>query len=163
MKRPRFSLRFVLLAFALLAVALYVFVVRPTALANRFVAAVSEQDYIAALRVMRGDEEAKQLLELVRPEHSSKPDRVYAEVMSREWEDWWRGQRRVIFRRTLHSSQNGFVDWTEDTDIVSGTLGLEIQKTPVKLKFTFPATSPDPQPTVNPGEGFRLEQNTPTG
>jgi hypothetical protein len=163
--RPRFSLRLILLAFALLAVALYVFVVRPTTLANRFVAAVSQQEYEAAGRLMCNEEEAKEWVEMVRPEYSSKPDRVYAEVMPREWQDVWRGQRRILFRLALHSALDGnFVDWTQDTDIVARTRGLEIMRTPVNLNFNFPTGSPDSQPAIiNSGEGFYLEDKGPTG
>lgn len=159
--RPRFSLRLILLAFALLGLALYVFVVRPTALAQRFVAAVEERDYDAAQRLMvDGGDWGR----VVRPPQSFKADRIYAELMPREWQDVWRVRRRIILRISRHNDRNGnYIDWTEDNDLVARPLGLELVM-PDNMNLNWPAVLRDVQPAIiNPGEGVRLEPNSRTG
>ncbi len=163
--RARFSLRFMLVAFALLAAALYLHVVRPTALARKFVTAVSRQDFDTARELMIGDDGWSGI---VRPENGPKPDRVYAEVMPWEWQDMWRGQRRIVLTIARHNGSIGrngaYVDWTEGTDLVAGPRGLVEIQSPVNVNFKWPTVAPDTQPAIiNPGEGVRVEPNLRTG
>jgi hypothetical protein len=123
--RPRFSLRLVLVAFALLSVLLYVLIIRPTTLANRFVDAVGRRDYDAAQALMSN---AGEWDGVVNPPQVFKADRVYAELMPREWEDVWSCERRIVLRVARHNDRNeNYVDWTEDTDVVAHPHGLKVQ------------------------------------
>lgn len=121
--RPRFSLRLVFVAATLVAIALYWFIVRPTATANRFTTAVSKHDYSTARSLLHDDfwvfePQPKSIAESI--------DLVYAEVLPREWSDIWRCQRRIILRVGRHADGiRRHVEWTEDTDVVAHINSLE--------------------------------------
>lgn len=166
--RPRFSLRMFLIAFTVATVALYVTVVRPDKMADRFVVAAMQQNNEAVERLMSDEQSTVEWNHAVGREQSSKLDRVYAEVLPREWQDLWRAQRRIILRTARHSNQNSnFVDWTEDTDVVAAVRGLQIKTSPVgrpaTIQLTFPISAPDLPTIINPGEGSRLEKGTVNG
>jgi hypothetical protein len=110
---------------ALSAVAVYWFISRPTILANRFVAAVERQDYKTAKSLLRNEywffDPAAEFTDSI--------DRIYAEVLPREWSDFRACQRRLILRVSRHEDTDGrHVDWTEDTDVVASSSGLEIKQ-----------------------------------
>jgi hypothetical protein len=121
--RLRFSLRLVFVAATLVAIALYWFIVRPTAMANLFTTAVRERDYATARSLLHDDfwallPQPKSLTESI--------DLVYAEVLPREWSDIWHCQRRIILRVGRHADGIGrHVEWTEDTDVVAHINSLE--------------------------------------
>jgi hypothetical protein len=119
--KPRFSLRRLLIAFALLAVLLHVCVVRPTSSAERFAAAVLREDYSAARAFLIDGNDWDTAIGL----GSSKADHIYADVMPREWQDILRCRRRIVLRVSRHEDRNGgYIDWTEDSDIVAYPGGL---------------------------------------
>lgn len=120
--RPRFSLRVILVVIALSAGALYYGCVRPTMVAQRFVAAVMRRDYAAASR-LAGDERWQAV---VHP-NGSRADWLYAELVPRESADWWRCERHVLLRISRHSDlDGGYRDWTEDNDVVVGPAGVRM-------------------------------------
>lgn len=123
--RPRFSIRLLLVVVALLAVALYILFVRPTTVAERFVDAVNERDFDTARSLL-----IDQDFWLFRDDPTSVPksvQRVYAEIVPREWSDIWSLQRRILLRVIHQDRSNGRrVDWTEDTDVVAYINGVEV-------------------------------------
>jgi hypothetical protein len=126
----RFSLRLVFVAFTLLAAALYWCIVRPTILANRFVAAITAHDYELGMSLL-----TKKTLWVFDhgPQRTAVVDRIYTEVLPRESTDIWMCQRRIIFRVAYHDDTEGrHVEWTEDTDIVAGPTGLVASEFPRK-------------------------------
>ena len=158
----RFSLRLVLLVFALLALVLYTYVVRPTAVANEFVAAVMREDFPAARQLIVGPHD---WVGVVEPADAPSPDSIYAEVLPRDWGDLWRGRRRVIFRIARHNDvRGGHTEWTEDTDVIAGPRGVRFDLPP-GVNFNWPTRywQSSPRSISNPGEGMRLEPNLRTG
>jgi len=152
--RPKFSLRLMLILIALVSVALYVFIVRPSAFANRFVAAIGEQDFDTAQRLLMNEREWRRV---VNPDVSGMPDRIYAELMPREWQDVLRAQRRIVLRLSRHNNFRGnYVDWTEDFDVAARPRGLQIML-PANMNFNWPDVHETPPAVINPGEGIKLE------
>ncbi len=154
--RLRFSLRLVFALITLSAIALYCFVVRPTMLAQKFVVAVSRQDYGAAKQLMIGEATWRRIVE----QHNfPAPDRIYAELVPREWQDVWRGRRRILFRVARHNDFRGaHVEWTEDTDFVAGARGLDAPLTG-RINYNWPAIKPPESTITNPSDLIRLEWN----
>lgn len=135
--RPRFSLRLILVVVALSAGALYFGCVRPTMVAQRFVAAVMRRDFVAASQ-LAGDDRWQAV---VQP-NGSRADWVYAELVPREWADCWRCERHIILRVSQHSDHDGgYRDWTEDTDVVAGPTGVRIPE-PVQTTSFHPTLHP---------------------
>jgi hypothetical protein len=129
--RPRFSIRLLLVAFAVLAAACYVLFARPTVLAERFVAAVMGRDFRAAQSLLRNRDD-RSLDDILGGgtrrgnQATSKVVLVYAEVLPREWTDLWAFQRRVILRVALQDDSNGrHTDWTEDARLITRPWGLD--------------------------------------
>lgn len=157
--RPRISLRLAFGLIALVSVALYVFVVRPSAFANRFVAAIGEQDFDTARGLLVNERDWRRVVD---PDTSGMPDRIYAELMPREWQDVLRAQRRIVLRLSRHNNFRGnFVDWTEDFDVTARPRGLEIM-VPANMNFNWPKVHEAQPAVINPGEGIQLEPNTQT-
>ena len=158
--RPRFSLRLALTVLALVSVALYVFIVRPSVFANRFVAAIGEQDFDAARGLLVNERDWRRVVD---PKTSGMPDRIYADLMPREWQDVLRAQRRIVLRLSRHNNFRGnFVDWTEDFDVTARPRGLQIM-VPANMNFNWPKVHEAQPAIINPGEGIQLEPNTQTG
>lgn len=158
--RPRFSLRIALGLTALVSVALYVFIVRPSVIANRFVAAIGQKDFEAAQGLLVNEREWRRVVD---PDVSGMPDRIYAELMTREWQDVLRAQRRIVLRLSRHNNFRGnFVDWTEDFDVTARPRGLEIM-VPANMNFNWPKVHEAQPAVINLGEGIQLEPNTQTG
>ena len=84
--RPRFSLRWLLIAFTLVAVALYVFFVHPTVRANRFVGAINGGEF-GELKALRMTEKLGVSLE---------DCKVSAEVKPRTWRDVYKFRRKAL-------------------------------------------------------------------
>jgi hypothetical protein len=145
---------------AIVAAILYAFVARPTMIAQRFVAAVAKQDYDRAGAMLRSRSD---WVRVVRPGGSVKADRIYAEVQPREWSDVWNCRRRILVRVSRHSEKSGgYVDWTEDSELVTRLRGLEVVF-PANLNINWPMRVPSQPAVINPGEGLRLEANLRTG
>ena len=84
--RPRFSLKWLLIAFTILGVAFYVAFVRPTVIANRFIALV-DRDENQKAQALFSDSTT-----LV---FKTTPVIVRAELLPRTWEDVYKMQRRL--------------------------------------------------------------------
>jgi hypothetical protein len=124
----RLSLRRMFFAFALVTYFFYLFAVRPTALANRFVAAVQRHDYASARALLLPDDvgmswEVGSLSAMSAP----SIDAIYVEVLPCEWHDVLTATRRVILRVARRSDEKGrHTEWTEDTEIESLPNGLKV-------------------------------------
>lgn len=92
--RPRFSLRLLMIAVTLLAIACYWFFVRPTAIAQRFVSAVGEKNYQQA-ESLCFDVDSKFLSETLDKIGNAE---VQVEIQPRDWQDIWKLQRRMILK-----------------------------------------------------------------
>jgi hypothetical protein len=136
-----FSLRGLMLVTAVVAIGTYWFVVRPTAIANRFVTAVEKTDFDGAKSLMGDDEILSTGSKLNR-----RVDRIYAEVLPREWEDIWRSQRQIILQFACHEDKEGaHVEWTEDYELIADPSGITRN-----TFFRFGSTDfrkPPPDPT----------------
>jgi hypothetical protein len=86
-RRFRFSMRWMLIAFTVLSFGFYLFFIRPTVLANRFVAAVES-----------GKHELDPSIQLAATSFGKKPVFRYtsAYLLHREWSDVWECQHRVM-------------------------------------------------------------------
>jgi len=84
--RPRFSLRWLLIAFTLAAVAFYVCFVHPTIRANRFVSAI-KRGYFEELKALKMHEKLGVSLE---------DCKVTAEVKPRTWRDVYKFRRKAL-------------------------------------------------------------------
>jgi hypothetical protein len=158
--RRRFSIRILFIGIAIVATVVYVFVVRPSAIAQRFVAAIALQDYDRAGAMLRLPND---WVRIVRPLDSEKADRVYAELQPREWRDVWNCRRRIRVTVSRHSNNNGgYVDWTEDSEFVALPMGLD-GTFPAALDINWPTNLPSQPAIINPGEGLRLEADLRTG
>jgi len=144
---------------AIFAAGLYVFVVRPTTIAQAFVAAVAQHDYDRAGAMLRSHSD----WDRVARNGSVKPDRIYAELEPREWSDVWNCQRRIRVTVSRHSAKNGgYADWTEDSEFVASPRGLEVLF-PANLNIIWPMKIPTEPAIINPGEGLRVEADVRTG
>jgi hypothetical protein len=128
--RPRFSVRVLLAGVALLAAGCYLLLVRPSLLAERFVAAVNARDFRVAEALLK-PQQFRSGANLIAYYTSPPPDPrtkivlIYAEVLPREWSDIWSFRRRVIFRVAFHDDANGrHIEWAEDTRLVAGFDGV---------------------------------------
>jgi hypothetical protein len=144
--RFRFSLRLLLALVAVVGVAIYLLYVRPTQLAERFVAAVEQSDVAAAMALLS---EQDRWIFTQAGDLAAAIDRVYAEVLPREWPDIWACQRRVIYRVAYHEDTEGrYIHWTHDTDVVAGVSGLRVIDKPARFAR---------QSRVNPGEPAQVD------
>lgn len=135
--RPRFSLRLILVVVAVVAGVLYFGCVRPTMVAQRFVTAVIRRDYAAASQ-LAGEERWQSVVQ----QNGMRADWVYAELVPREWADWWRCERHIILRVSQHSDRDGgYRDWTEDSDVVASPISVRIPE-PVQRTSFHPALHP---------------------
>jgi hypothetical protein len=112
------------------ALAHYLLIARPTILANRFVLAIMAHDYELATSLLTN----KSLWMFDhRLERTAVVDRIYTEVLPREWKDIWMCRRRIIFRVAYHDDTEArHVEWTEDTDLVARPNGLVASEFPRK-------------------------------
>jgi len=157
--RPKFSLRHTLIFVAIVAVALYVFVDRPTQLANKFIAAVANKDFATARALMVDAADWERILN---PPQSFPPDNIYAELMPRDWQDLSSFRRRIVLRVSRHNNHPGrYIDWTEDSEIFAGIRGLELDASN-NFKLAFPTVHAPQPPVVIPRIAPKLEPNPPT-
>jgi hypothetical protein len=125
--RPRFSLRWLLIGFTIVSVAFYVAIIRPTAMAQRFVVAIERNDFDAAHSLLREDDRRISIAAGKLRDRVGPIDRMFIEIFPRNWQDLWACQRRLLLRTARHDDTNGrYVDWTEDTEIVAGIAGLQV-------------------------------------
>jgi hypothetical protein len=134
MMRPRFSVRVLLVVVSVLAFVCYLLLVRPSVLADQFVAAVNQRDFMAANSLLlhrssRLNEKFTEF-ETVAPD-SKRIAFIYAEVLPREWRDIRSCQRRLIFRVGIHDDSNGrHIEWVEDTPMLARWDGLHVSDWP---------------------------------
>ncbi len=125
--RPRFSLRVILIATATLSILLYLFVVRPTILANRFVAAVNTQDMDAVDAFLADKNWREEEYSGLTRDAARRTDHIYADLFPRDWGDWLGCRRRIVVRIARHFDRKGqHTEWTEDIDLVSRATGISI-------------------------------------
>ncbi|MEX2310142.1 MAG: hypothetical protein WD738_21395 [Pirellulales bacterium] len=125
--RLRFSIRALFIVFTIVSIAFYVTIVRPNVLAERFIAATERGDFETVHELLREDDWRIWSSAGVLSDKLGPIDRVYVEILPREWSDWWACHRRLIFRTARHTDDNGrHVEWTEDDEITAGISGLEI-------------------------------------
>jgi hypothetical protein len=91
--RPRFSLKWLLIACSLVAVALYVFFVHPTVRANRFVDAINGGDFreLTTLGMLKD-------LKSFSQDFSFENCTVSAELKPRTWRDVYKFRRKALVR-----------------------------------------------------------------
>ncbi len=125
--KVRFSLRVILVATAILSVLLYAGVVRPSYLANRFVAAVNDQDMDSVDAFLNNEEwRAVTNVGLTR-DRATRTDHIYADLFPRDLGDWVGCRRRIVLRIARHMDTNGqHVEWSEDIDLVSRATGIRV-------------------------------------
>ncbi len=113
----------IFVAVTLTAVVIYWLVARPTVLADRFVAAVSQGDYKTAKSLLSD----KRFWAFHRnPGNHIAVDRIYAEVLPRDWSDIHACRRRVIFLVAYHEDTLGrHIEWAETSDVIAGINGLK--------------------------------------
>jgi len=132
--RPRFSVRVLLVAVALLAVACYQLLVRPRVMAERFVAAVNKRDFTQAQTLLQHPDprilnrfftfSSVQI-------RSRRIVSIYAEMLPREWRDIAACHRRVIFRVGFRDDRDGrHVEWIEDIRMLARWNGLDVSTWP---------------------------------
>jgi hypothetical protein len=106
--RPRFSLRWLLLLTAAIAVACYGWITRPTIVANRFTKSLESRNFGAADRLCVDPNRhfVRRALYIFYQVDASTwisgnrgaqsiPLLVETQVLPRSWDDLWRGQRRL--------------------------------------------------------------------
>ena len=112
--RPRFTLRWVMIAFTVLGVAFYFLFVRPTALANQFVRDIQSGNFTQAESLL--GEQCKN------PFGKSVTFREFTTVASvypRDWSDVWH------FRRTIEVSAFRFVsEPPQQTSNIAPAIGM---------------------------------------
>src|SRR5262245_11955580 len=89
--RPRFTLRWVLVGFTVFAVAFYLWFVRPTIVANRFVRAVNEGATKRAISMVENGD-----VTWIASGYADAT--IDAELSPREWGDIWHFRRRIVVR-----------------------------------------------------------------
>jgi hypothetical protein len=141
--RLRFSLRLVFNVLSFVAAALYLCIVRPTSLANQFVAAIDHQEYEHAKSTLP----AQLLDELGR--RTGSIDRLIAEVFPREWDDVWKCQRRIIVHVASHSDDSGrHIEWVTDFDLIALPNGLSIRPEEIRIPSSIAVSlTAENQPT----------------
>jgi hypothetical protein len=97
--RPRFSLRWLLIAFAIFSVCLYVLFIRPTVLAERFVAAIN-----------RGEADPYDVVQRPQLAASRPTDNktVVARVLPRTWSDILHARRELGATITWFNDKSRF-------------------------------------------------------
>jgi hypothetical protein len=91
--RPRFSLRWLLILFAVCGFAFYLCFVRPTVIANKFVHLVESGDFQGA-ESLSVEHNRRLLTEYF----ASEPELVEARLLDRTWRDLLKMQRRIDIR-----------------------------------------------------------------
>jgi hypothetical protein len=125
--RPRFSLRLILGAIGIFAVLLYVCVVRPTMLANRFVAAVNAQNVDTVDSYLGNRDWREEANTGLTRGPATRTDHIYADLFPRDWGDWLLCRRRIVLRIARHWDDHGHrAEWTEDIDLGVRATGITI-------------------------------------
>ena len=125
--RPRFSLRVILIATATVSILLYLFVVRPTILANRFVMAANAQDMDAVDAFLADKNWREEEYNSLTRDAAARTDHIYATLFPRDWSDWFGCRRRIVLRIARHFDRNEqHAEWTEDVDFVSRATGISV-------------------------------------
>ena len=94
--RPRFSLRWLLIAFTIMSVAFYILIIRPTTIAQRFVTALNRGD-VTALRMLADGVQDSLLNSLHQQDKNIKLEDVKfsAEIRPQTWRDIYKFRRDV--------------------------------------------------------------------
>lgn len=120
--RPRFSLKWLLILFAIVAWSLYLCFVRPSVLADKFVTLVRNNEYSAAESLCIA--ESRPFTEYVNTESVV----VTVELFPRTRDDFWKMRRRMWIRVipvTDGGGENRFRG-SADFSALSGPLGVRL-------------------------------------
>jgi hypothetical protein len=129
--RPRFSIRWLLVLIAALALCCYVLFVRPTVIAHRFVDAIKHRDLETAQGLLLNNWPHGITPPL---DASESIEFVYAEVLPRDWNDIWALQRKLILRVRRRDDRDGlYIQWTSDTDLVAHINGVKYSSPPMAI------------------------------
>jgi hypothetical protein len=125
---PRFSLKWLLIAFTILGVAFYIAFVRPTVIAKRFVAAVERRDFsqLVDLTSKKRNEGFGRGLKAV---WERSPDRVQlkADILPQTWTDIFRFQRRIDLTSTIKKDEHRLRDTSGSLLIVAQMWSVEVR------------------------------------
>lgn len=116
--RPRFSLRWLLILFAVLSVVLYLLFIRPTVNANRFVDEFEESSDAAI-----GSFGNKTLIQVF--ENEVNPVRVLIEP--RTWHDVWQSQRRIRFQTVRPDPKYAYEAWVDTIQLRATVTGMKYE------------------------------------
>ena len=123
--RLRFSIRWLMVLVAAMALVCYVLFVRPAVLAQRLVNAVHSRDYETAKSLVLNTDAWPLNNQSVDGELSV--DSAYAEVLPRDWSDIWALRQRLILRVLRRDNSNGRqIRWAEDCDMLARVHGVQI-------------------------------------
>lgn len=122
--RPRFSLRWLLIAFVVVAFVSYVFFIRPTVIARSFVTEIENRDFSQADRLFRSSDFSPVIFQ----DGFTSIKSVHVFLTPQEWGDVWRGQRRIsIYADFRHQREfSSYSEWRRTFDSVVGPIGLSI-------------------------------------
>ena len=136
--RPRFSLKWLLIAFTLLSVAFYIVYVYPTAKANQFAGRVRNGDHSEFEAVVHGDRQLESnMRELNGPEFSLKHADLKATIKPRTWTDYWKLRRRVVVLIKVPPWEERTEGWAKSqrsiewgrVDVTVGYRGVQLDHT----------------------------------
>ena len=127
---PRFSLRWLLIGFTLLAGLFYVLFVQPTVIANRLARAVENQD-ATVLSSLVTNTSSNALFQYTF--HSAENVKASVQLESRSWADVVRFQRRLQIQ--LSPDPNPLPGWSATTRVVTGITGIRYSETKATYLF----------------------------
>jgi hypothetical protein len=144
MRRPRFSMKWLLISFTILSMIFYVLFIRPTVIANRFASAANSGNYEYALSLIP-EGPRKIIAEYL--DGIAKPTFKVA-IYAREWSDIWRLQRRLLIQIIPGERKSGsqLPDVGLGSDAVATISGVS------HLKIYFVTYGPNPSGVSSPAE-----------
>lgn len=100
---PRFSIRWLLIGFAVLTVVFYLLFVRPTVIANQFARAIKAGDFTLAASMLNSGDESS----FAMPYSGFSDVTTVAEIFTREWTDIWHFRRSISVRLSVSTRDPG--------------------------------------------------------
>jgi hypothetical protein len=94
MRRPHFSMKWLLISFTILSAIFYTLFIRPTVIAERFASAAKSEDYQYVLSFIAEDPR-KTIAEAL--DTMAKPT-IKVTIYPRVWSDIWKLQRRMLIQ-----------------------------------------------------------------
>jgi hypothetical protein len=97
--RLRFTMRWLLVAFAIATIAFYVLFIRPTIVAERFVRVIGEGDLKQAASMLIGDQQSAGMPHI----HDFGSASSAGQLSRRTWSDIWHLRRTISVRTSVNS------------------------------------------------------------